>query len=37
VLAAYADAGATHVIHSERYADADEFRRMLEALARALT
>src|SRR5262245_11160 len=34
-LAAYADAGATHVIHSERYADESEFRRMLDALSRA--
>jgi hypothetical protein len=37
MLAAYGDAGATHVIHAERYADAEEFRRMLEALARAAT
>ena len=33
-LAAYTAAGATHVIHAERYATLDEFRGMLDDLAR---
>jgi probable F420-dependent oxidoreductase len=35
-LAAYADAGATQVIHSERYAQVDDVRRMLDDLAAAV-
>jgi probable F420-dependent oxidoreductase len=34
-LAAYSEAGATHVVHAERYAQLDEFRRILDDLARA--
>ncbi len=34
-LAAYADAGATQVVHAERYVDLDEFRRIMDDLARA--
>jgi probable F420-dependent oxidoreductase len=32
-LAAHRDVGATRVIHAERYADFDAFRRMLDAVA----
>ncbi len=32
-IAAHRDAGATRLIHGERYADFDAFRRMLDALA----
>lgn len=32
-LAAYEEAGAERFVHSERYADADDFRRRLDALA----
>jgi probable F420-dependent oxidoreductase len=35
LLARYAEAGATRVIHGARYADATAFRAMLEALVRA--
>ena len=35
-LAAYDEAGATHVVHAERYANPDEFRRILDDLARAV-
>jgi probable F420-dependent oxidoreductase len=34
-IAAYAEAGATQLIHGERYASVDEFRRILDDLARA--
>jgi len=34
LLARYAEAGATRVIHGERYADASAFRAMLDRLAR---
>jgi hypothetical protein len=34
LLARYAEAGATRVIHGERYADASAFRAMLARLAR---
>ena len=33
-LAAYRDAGATRLIHAERYADIDDIRRMLDGIAR---
>ncbi len=33
-LAAYADAGATQLVHGERYTRLDEFRRILDDLAR---
>ncbi len=36
-LAAYADAGASHVVHAERYAAADDFRRILDDLGRIAT
>ena len=32
-LAAYEEAGADRFVHSERYADADDFHRRLDALA----
>jgi hypothetical protein len=32
-FAAHRDVGATRVIHAERYADFDAFRRMLDAVA----
>jgi hypothetical protein len=35
LLAAYADAGATHVVHGARYEDEREFRMRLDALAEA--
>jgi probable F420-dependent oxidoreductase len=34
-LAAYADAGASHLVHAERYAAGDDFRRILDDLGRA--
>ena len=34
-LAAYGAAGASHVIHGARYADASAFRTMLDQLVRA--
>lgn len=33
-LAAYADAGASQLVHAERYAAADDFRRILDDLGR---
>ena len=36
LLARYAEAGATRVIHGERYADAAAFRAMLDRLARVV-
>jgi probable F420-dependent oxidoreductase len=34
LVAAYRDAGATRVIHAERYAGLDDVRRMIDAMAR---